>query len=98
LAADTLAHIQEQNERDKANAQAQYEKDVADLRSGVIRLRRKWQCPATSVPGTPASPGEPDAAADDRAESAARVVRAAAEADATIRALQDIVKADRSMK
>lgn len=98
LAADTLAHIQAQNEQDKADAQAQYEKDVADLRAGNLRLRKQWQCPSTSVSGAPASPGEPDAAADQRNKDAADLVRNAADADAQIRALQDIVKADRGQK
>lgn len=68
---------------------------MADLRSGALRLRKQWSCPATSVPGTPASSGESDAAAEQRNKDAADLVRNAADADAQIRALQDIVKADR---
>lgn len=98
LAADTLAHIQDQNEQDRADAQAQYEKDVADLRAGNLRLRKQWQCPSTSVPGTTSGSGEPDAAADQRAADAANLVRIAADADAQIKALQQIVITDRSMK
>lgn len=99
LAADTLAHIQAQNEQDKADAQAQYEKDVADLRSGNLRLRKQWTCPADpGVSGNPSGTGQPDAEAITREQLAAEIVRLGAEYDAWVKALQDIVKADRGQK
>lgn len=98
LAADTLAQIQDQYEQDKANAQADYDRTVADLRAGNLRLRKQWQCPSTSVPGAATGSGQPDAAADQRAADAANLVRIAADADAQIKALQQIVITDRSVK
>ena len=97
LAADTLAGIQKQNEQDKANAQAQYEKDLAALRAGTLRLRKQWQCPADpGLPKTSPGAGQPDAAAITKEKLAAEIVRLGAEYDAWIKALQDIVKSDRS--
>lgn len=99
LAADTLAGIQKQNEQDKADAQARYEKDVSDLRAGTLRLRKQWQCP--SDPGMPqatAGTGKPDGDTATREQLAAEIVRLGAEYDAWVKALQDIVKADRSQQ
>ncbi|WP_426287514.1 lysis system i-spanin subunit Rz [Luteibacter sp. E-22] len=94
-AADFAATAQ-QYEQDKANAKADADRVAADLRSGAIRLRDRW---ATQVlagqAAVAAGSGEPDAAADDRAASAGRIVRAAAEADAQIRGLQDLLKKER---
>lgn len=45
--------------------------------------------------GRPSKYSQKLAGADDRAASASRIVRAAAEADAQIRGLQALVKADR---
>lgn len=97
LAADTLAGIQNKYEQDKADAQSQYEKDLAALRAGNLRLRRQWQCPADSgvskaAPGS----GKPDADTVTKEQLAAEIVRLGAEYDAWIKALQDIVKSDRS--
>jgi hypothetical protein len=82
-------------EQDKAHAEADQARLVADLRAERVRLRAAWSCPAAGVPGTSASAGKPDAATEDRDESAARIVRAAADADAQIRALQAILIAER---
>ena len=90
--AEQIAAIANQYEQDKANAQKAADRTIADLRAGNLRLQNRWRgCVSGATPG----PGEPDAAADDRAASAGRIVQAADEADATIRALQEIVKADR---
>ena len=90
--AEQIAAIADQYEQDKANAQKAADRTIADLRAGNLRLQNRWR---GCVSGAPAAPGEPDAAAADREQGAADIVRASAEADATIRALQDIVKADR---
>ena len=87
--------IADQFEQDKTNAEANASKLAADLRAERVRLRHVWRCPAASVPGASARAGKPDAEAIDRAESAARIVRAAAEADAQVRALQAILMAER---
>jgi hypothetical protein len=85
-----------QYEQDKTNAEANASQLAADLRAERVRLRPAWRCPAAGVPGVAASAGQPDAAANDRAESAGRVVRASADADAQIRALQAILKSERN--
>lgn len=83
-------------EQDKINAEADAKRIVADLRAGNLRLRQQWEgCKAGGVSATAGSPGQPDAAADDRAESAGRIVRAADDADAQIRALQDFIRSER---
>lgn len=93
-AAD-LAAIAEAHEEDKRNAEAAYERDVADLRAGNVRLQNRWRgCVATSE-AIASGAAEPDAAARDREESAARIVRAARDADDWIKRLQDVIRSDR---
>jgi hypothetical protein len=87
--------IADQYEQDKLHAQADASRLAADLRAERVRLRPVWRCPATGVPEAWAGAGKRDEGAADRSESASRVVRAAAEADAQIRALQAILTAER---
>jgi Bacteriophage lysis protein. len=83
-------------EQDKANAKATSDRVVADLRSGNLRLQQRWATQVlASQAATAAGPGGADAGADDRAESAGRIVRAAAECDAQVRGLQDILTKER---
>lgn len=93
--ADRMTLVAEQYEQDKADAQATAERVIADLRDGNIRLQDKWRGCQAGIP--PSFPGTAvaDAEADDRAESASRIVRAAAECDAQVRGLQAIVIGDR---
>ena len=96
--AKQLAAIDAQHVREMKDAQANFDRTLAEQRAGTLQLRQRWlACTSASanVPTTPASASSANAAADDRAASAARIVRAAAEADATIRALQAIVRSDR---
>ena len=96
--AHQLNEIADRYERERDDAQQHADKLAADLRAGAIRLRQRWQapaCPAGDMPATAASASEFDAAAADRAESAARIVRAAAECDAQVRGLQAVIRADR---
>lgn len=97
LAADTMAAIDAKHQKEMNDAQAAADRTIADLRAGTLRLRAEWRgCAAMpSAAQAAAGSGQPDAAADDRAASAARIVRAADDADSTIRALQAVVKADR---
>lgn len=71
---------------------------ASDLRVGDQRFRKLWaQCQAVPASGeVPASPGAVDAGADDRAASAAAIVRAAAQCDAQVMALQDILRQERA--
>lgn len=91
--AQELAVVATQYEQDKRDAEQTANRLRDQLRAGTVSLRPHWTCP--SVSEAPASPGEPDAAADDRNEGAADLVRAAAEADAQIEGLQEIIRADR---
>ena len=70
---------------------------AADLRAGRQRFNRLWaQCQAVPAAGsTSASSGAPDGAADDRAASAGRIVRAAAACDAQVLGLQAILIEER---
>jgi hypothetical protein len=81
--------VAEQYEQDKQNAEANADRLAAELRAGRIQLQKRWACP---VPEASGSAGQPDAEADDRAESASRIVRAADEADAQITALQNFIR------
>jgi hypothetical protein len=82
-----------QYERDKTDAQAEYDRNIADLRSGQLRLRKRWTCPR--VPNVAASAGQPDGDAALRQQDASDLVRLAAEADAQIRGLQAVLTGER---
>lgn len=90
--AQAIATIAGKYEQDKREADEAQKRLVADLRAGNLRLQNRWRGCVSDVAATAA---ERDAATADREQGAADIVRAAAEADATIRALQEIVKADR---
>ena len=95
--AEALTAIAEQYEQDKATNDRKQSDLVASLRAGNERLHQRWQAAIATgdLPRTVASAAESDAAARDREESAARAVRAAADADAQIRGLQEVIRADR---
>jgi hypothetical protein len=88
-----IAKVAEQYEQDKADAQADYDRNLADLRSGQLRLRKQWTCPR--LPSASASTGQPDGEAKQREQDASDLVRIAAEADAQIRGLQAALMAER---
>jgi hypothetical protein len=95
-AAKRANAIAAQYEQDKLNAESAAKRTADDLRAGNLRLRQQWEgCKAGGVPQANGTPGQPDAAADDRAESAGRIVRAADAADAQIRALQEFIRSER---
>ena len=95
-AAKRANEIAAQYEQDKLNAEAAAKRTADDLRAGNLRFRKLWEgCQAERVPQANGAAGQPDAAADDRAESAGRIVRAADDADAQIRALQDFIRSER---
>ena len=92
-AAKRANEIAAQYEQDKLNAESAAKRTADDLRAGNLRLRQQWEgCKAGGVPQANGAAGQPDAAADDRAESAGRIVRAAAECDAQVTALQAILR------
>ncbi len=83
-------------EQDKIDAEAAAKRTADDLRTGNLRLRERWQgCEARRMSDANGAAGQPDESADDRAESAGRIIRAAREADDQIRALQDFIRSER---
>lgn len=93
-AANDIAESYEQGKRD---AQAIADRTLADQRTGDIRLRNIWQGAATRcMSNLDNATGQLDAARRDREESAARIVRSAAEADRQIAALQAFIRAERN--
>lgn len=93
--AQRLQAIATKYEGDKNAIERQAAADLASLRDGTIRLRQQWQgCEARSAE-TRGTSGQPDGGADDREESASRIVRAAAECDAQVRGLQSVIRSDR---
>lgn len=95
--AQKIQAIATKYEGDKNAIERQAAADLADLRAGNLRLQERWRSCSASLPGAATGPSEPDDGADDRATSAIRAVRAAAECDAQVRGLQEVVKADREM-
>ncbi len=93
--AAALNAVARAHQEDLRNAQATYDRTVADVRSGALKLQDRWACPAANVSRPATRPSVPNGAADDRAESAARIVQASAECDAQIRGLQAVTQADR---
>ena len=84
-------------EQDKIDAEAAAKRTADDLRAGNLRLRQQWEgCKAGGVPQVNRAAGQPDAAADDRAESAGRIVAAADQCDAQVKGLQQFVLSERS--
>lgn len=84
-------------EKGKKDAEATAKRTVADLRAGNLVLHNRWTaCKASlGVPTAPPAPGEPDAGTADRAESAGRIVQAAAQCDAQVRWLQELLLLER---
>lgn len=90
--ADTIAAKTLEEMRDAESKGAV----VADgLRTRALRLQDRWAGCEARVSDLAAASGQPDGAADDRADSAGRIVRAAAACDAQVRGLQALVRADR---
>lgn len=95
--AARVAQVEAYYRQEIDDAQAKSERVAADLRAGNLQLRKQWRgCTATaSMPASSASTSQPDAAAEQRSQGASDLVRIAADADATIRALQAVVRSDR---
>ncbi|WP_139175040.1 lysis system i-spanin subunit Rz [Lysobacter enzymogenes] len=93
--ADKASAIAARFEQEKRDAESKGAAVAADLRAGNLRLQQRWAGCEARVPAAGAGSPEPDAAAADRAEGAADLVRVAAECDATVRGLQAQVTADR---
>lgn len=89
--SESMAATATQYQEALKDANRKHDRTVADLRSGNLRLSKLWQgCAARVPPAGEATPGQSgaDGEADDRAASAGRIVRAAAECDAQVNGLQ----------
>lgn len=84
-----------QYEQEKADAESKGAAVADGLRSRAIRLQDHWAGCEARVSELGASSGPVDDSANDRADSAGRIVRAAAACDAQVRGLQALVRADR---
>ena len=84
-------------EKGKKDAEATAKRTVADLRAGNLVLRDRWaSCQASAdLPRAAANSSEPDAGTADRNESAGRIVQAAAQCDAQVRGLQQLLILER---
>ena len=84
-------------EKGKSDAEATAKRTVADLRAGNLVLRERWtSCQASSgLPRPATDTSEPDAGTADRDESAGRIVQAAAQCDAQVRGLQELLLLER---
>ena len=90
------AGVSEAYEKGKKDAEATGAAVTAGLRAGNLRLQQRWAgCEAKRLSDATALAGEPDAAARDREESAARIVSAAAQCDAQVRGLQELLILER---
>lgn len=77
-------------EKEKNDAQKASDRLIADLRTGNQRLHQRWQASIATaeLSAAAAAASQSDGRADDRIESAGRVVGAAAQCDAQVRGLQ----------
>lgn len=97
--AEAQEAIADQYLQELNNAQHKGDKLASDLLAGNVRFRKLWaSCQVPASGQTPAHPGSPDGEADDRAESAGRILGAAAACDSHVKALQDLAECDRGMK
>lgn len=87
----------EESHRDRFDeAQREGERVTADLRAGNLRLRQHWQgCAATSaVSAAAGAVGGADEGAELREAGSGDLVRIAAECEAQVIGLQDVVRAN----
>ena len=84
-------------EKGKSDAEATAKRTVADIRAGNLVLRDRWaSCQERlDVPSPAADTSEPDAGTSDRNESAGRIVQAAAQCDAQVKGLQELLRLER---
>ena len=96
ILAAAQADVSNAYEKGKKDAEATGAAVAADLRAGNLRLQQRWAgCETQRLSDAAAVAGELDAAARDREESAGRIVRAAAQCDAQVRGLQELLILER---
>lgn len=92
---ESIAEIEAKHASELGRIESEVEALVSDLRAGNLRLRQHWQASIATceLSGSAAAALHAEHQAQLRAESAARIVRLGAEADAQIRALQEAYEA-----
>lgn len=92
---ESIAEIEAKHASELGRIESEVETLVSDLRAGTVRLRQHWQAAVATcdVSRDSAAALAAEREAELRAESAARIVRIGAEADAKVRALQDAYEA-----
>lgn len=98
--AKTQADIDTAYQKGITDGKVQLDSTLSDLRADVIRLRKRFSCPAAGVPAAAASAtvGDDAEASGLQREDAEFLVRLASDADAIalqLKACQAIVKSDR---
>lgn len=85
-----------QNNEDLRRVEHEKQALVAGLLSGNDRLQDRWAGCVSAAGQASGRAGASDAGTRDRAESAGRIVAAAANCDAQVAALQSLLKAERT--
>jgi hypothetical protein len=94
--ADQFATVADQLQKDQAHALASRDSVIADLRSGALKLRKQWACPAgIHLPETAAGASGGDDSANLRQTGAGDLIGLADAADAQVTACQSILRAER---
>lgn len=95
--ARAVAKAAEEYERGKADAKATGDRVAAGLLAGTERLRDEWAAERATnrLSDAATAARHADELAQLRAASAGRIVQIGAEADAQVRGLQRVVRADR---
>jgi hypothetical protein len=93
--AANSAKVAEAYEQGKRDAEAAGKHVTDGLRAGTLKLRKQWQGCENRLSGTPAGSGQSDDSAESRAGSAGRIIGAADDDAAKIRALQKLLQAER---
>jgi hypothetical protein len=77
-------------EQEKKHAQDESDRLVDDLRAGQRQLHQRWQAAlhTAALSQAVSAASQPDGEADDRFQSAGRIIGAADQCDAQVRALQ----------
>lgn len=96
-AAADMAEIGATHEEDRTDAETVPAAVAADLRAGVLRLRKEWAgCETQRLSDATAAAIERDALAASRDEAAGRIVRIGRDADDQLAACQAVIRADRA--
>lgn len=94
--AEAQNNISGSYEKGKSDAELESKRITVELRTGALKLQRYWaSCETQRLSEAAASASEPDAETRNREESAGRIVRAAAQCDAQVRGLQELIIIER---